>query len=106
MKAIKNVNLYGTVCDIGVEDGKIVSIGKLDIEGEDFGGAKIYPGLIDTHSHSCIGHDTMDGDLELMADFELAHGITTWYPTTMTMSKEDIKKTSTCLYSTIQMKMW
>ena len=90
MKAIKNVLLYGTLTDITVDAGKIVAIGKTDLDGVDFGGAKIYPGLIDTHSHSCLGHDTMDGDLALMADFELAHGTTTWYPTTMTMSEGDI----------------
>lgn len=90
MKAIKNVKLDGRLTDVTVDGGKIVAIGKTDLEGVDFGGAKIYPGLIDTHSHSCIGHDTMDGDLEIMADFELAHGTTTWYPTTMTMSAEDI----------------
>ena len=90
MKAIKNVLLNGVLTDITVDGGKILSIGKTDLDGIDFGGAKIYPGLIDTHSHSCIGHDTMDGDLELMADFELSRGTTTWYPTTMTMSEEDI----------------
>ena len=92
MKAIKNVLLNGVLTDITVDNGKILSIGKTDLDGIDFGGAKIYPGLIDTHSHSCIGHDTMDGDLELMADFELSRGTTTWYPTTMTMSEEDIIK--------------
>ena len=32
----------------------------------------------------------MEGHLEEMADFQLAHGVTTWYPTTMTMSEDDI----------------
>lgn len=90
MKAIKNVRLGGEVTDITVDGGRIVAIGRTDLPGIDFGGARIYPGLIDTHSHSCICHDTMDGDLEVMADFELANGTTTWYPTTMTMSAEDI----------------
>ena len=90
MKLIKNVRLYGEICDVAVEDGKIASIGKdLVGEGEDFGGAKIYPGLIDVHSHGAVGVDTMDCDLAPIARYELESGITTWYPTTMTMSEED-----------------
>lgn len=90
MKILKNVSLYGKMTDIAVKDGKIIAIEKTSDEGVDFGGAKIYPGLIDTHSHGCIGFDTMEGGLEEMADFELSSGVTTWYPTTMTMSEEDI----------------
>ena len=90
MKLIKNVRLYGNLCDIAIEDGKIVEIGKIDGEGEDFGGAKIYPGLIDTHSHGCIGHDTCEADLHEMAKHYLKNGTTTWYPTTMTVSEEEI----------------
>ena len=90
MKILKNVSLYGETTDIAVENGKISAIGKLSGEGVDFGGARIFPGLIDTHSHGCIGLDTMEGGLEEMADFQLSRGVTTWYPTTMTMSEEDI----------------
>lgn len=92
MKIIKNVSLYGEITDISVEDGKIVAIGKTDAEGVDFGGNKIYPGLIDTHSHGCLAMDAMTGDLSVMADWYLANGTTTWYPTTMTMGFEDIVK--------------
>lgn len=90
MKFIKNVLLYGECVDLGVEDGKIAFIGKTSAPGEDFTGCRVYPGLIDIHSHGVLGFDTMEGHLAEMADFELAHGITTWYPTTMTMSYDDI----------------
>ena len=90
MKVLKNVNLYGRITDITIDGDKIVGIDKTDASGEDFSGAKIYPGLIDTHSHGCIGYDTMEGGLAEMADFQLKMGVTTWYPTTMTMSAEDI----------------
>lgn len=90
MKIIKNVTLYGKRVDIGVENGRIAAIGTLSGEGTDFGGAKIYPGLIDVHSHGTIGRDTMDARLDEMADWELMNGVTTWYPTTMTMSEADI----------------
>lgn len=91
MKIIKNVILKGKKVDIGVENGKIEAIEpKIDGEGTDFGGKRIYPGLIDVHGHGSIGHDTMDARLDEMADWELENGTTTWYPTTMTMSEEDI----------------
>ena len=87
---LKNLTLDGVVTDIVIADGKIEKIGKTDEVGVDFGGAEVYPGLIDTHSHGCIGKDTMRGELQKMADYQLANGTTTWYPTTMTMSEEDI----------------
>lgn len=90
MSIIKNVRLYGELVDIEIVDGKFSKIGKLDGEGVDFGGKKIYPGLIDIHSHGVIGFDTMEGHLPEMAKYYLEHGTTTWYPTTMTMSEEDI----------------
>lgn len=90
MKVLKNVNLFGELTDISVDGGKIVAIGRTDAQGIDFLGAKIYPGLIDIHSHGAIGKDTMDGELSEMARYYLSVGVTTWYPTTMTMSEEDI----------------
>ncbi len=87
---LKNVRLYGTLTDITVADGKIAAIGKTDDEGINLGGNKIYPGLIDIHGHGYVGRDTMEGGLEAMADYQLSRGTTTWYPTTMTMSEEDI----------------
>ncbi len=92
MKILKNVRLHGELTDITVENGKIAAIGKTDAEGADMGGHRIYPGLIDIHNHGCIGYDTMEGHLPEMADYQLANGTTTWYPTTMTMSREDIIK--------------
>lgn len=90
MKIIKNVRLNGELTDITVDGGKIVAIGLTDGEGVDFGGNKIYPGLIDVHSHGCLAMDAMSGDLGVMADWYLSKGTTTWYPTTMTMSFDDI----------------
>ena len=93
MKLIKNVYHKGNLCDIAVEGGKIAAIeraGTLSGDGEDFGGAKVYPGLIDTHTHGCVGKDTMDADLREMSEYYLKMGVTSWYPTTMTVSEEDI----------------
>lgn len=90
MKVLKNVNLYGEITDITVDNGKIVAIGKTEESGTDFLGNKIYPGLIDIHIHGCIGYDTMEGGLAEMSDWLLEKGTTAWYPTTMSMSAEDI----------------
>lgn len=87
---LKNVSLDGRLTDITMEGGKILSVEKTDEGGTDCAGLRAYPGLIDIHSHGCIGYDTMEGHLAEMADYECRHGITTWYPTTMTMSREDI----------------
>lgn len=91
---LRNVRLYGASTDIVTEGDRILSIGTAGTpEGAtviDAHGVKVYPGLIDVHSHGCLGYDTMEGHLDEMADYQLMHGITTWYPTTMTMSRADI----------------
>ena len=92
MKILKNVKLRGEITDVAVENGKILSIGRCEGEGVDFHGNKIYPGLIDIHIHGCIGYDTMEGGLPEMSDWLLKNGTTTWFPTTMSMSEEDIVK--------------
>ena len=58
----KNALVNGECVDILVEDGKITRIGLIEGEGTDLEGKKVYPGLIDVHSHGCIGYDTMDGN--------------------------------------------
>ena len=64
-----------------------------DYEVIDAKGNYVYPGLIDIHSHGCIGIDTMDGEgLSELAKEYFRHGVTTWYPTTMTESYERIRK--------------
>ncbi|MBQ8351498.1 MAG: N-acetylglucosamine-6-phosphate deacetylase [Clostridia bacterium] len=91
--------LGGDAVTVFVTDGVITAMGKGDLhEGYtadqiiDAEGNYLVPGLIDIHSHGCIGRDTMDGDgLGEMADEYLRHGVTTWYPTTMTESPERIR---------------
>ena len=89
----KNCNINGKLQDIRTENGIIVKIGKLCGDGTDLGGAKVFPGLIDIHSHGCIGYDTMDGDkLGEMSRYLAKQGVTSWLPTTMTMDMDTIKK--------------
>ena len=93
-KILKNARIDGVITDLVAENGKIKYIGKTERDGDDLGGYDLYPGLFDTHSHGCVGYDTMeimDGGLLEMARFEFEHGITSWLPTTMTMDIDTIR---------------
>lgn len=99
---LRNARVGGRPTAVTVEDGKIVSVTPEDVfathaprdNGEktiDLAGKTLRAGLVDIHSHGCAGHDTMDGDaLAEMARVYRAHGVTTWYPTTMTEAPEKI----------------
>ncbi len=96
-KILKNALVEGTLTDLVVRAGKIVSIGKTSTTGEfiDIKGNHLFPGLIDIHSHGCVGQDTMYADPHQMAEmrrFMKKNGVTTWLPTTMTLPMEDIEK--------------
>ncbi len=93
MQIFKNVMLRGEITDITVDGGVIKAIGRTDESGLDCTGLSVYPGLIDTHSHGVLGLDASDMtcDLETMATYELEHGITTWYPSTVTISGDDLE---------------
>jgi len=48
----------------------------------------IIPGLVDIHTHGCMGYDFSDGKpeaMEPMARFYASHGVTSWCPTSMTL---------------------
>ncbi|MBQ6843314.1 MAG: N-acetylglucosamine-6-phosphate deacetylase [Agathobacter sp.] len=56
-------------------------------------GLYVIPGLTDIHFHGCVGYDFCDGTpeaLEKMADYELANGVTTICPASMTFSEEQL----------------
>ena len=86
----KNAKINGTVTDITVENGIFKSLSPTSLPGIDLGGKDVFPGLIDIHSHGCIGFDTMTGHLKEMARFQAENGVTTWYPTTCAASREEI----------------
>lgn len=55
----------------------------------DFGDCILAPGLIDLHIHGSVGYDVMQDDEAGRAAFEkflLHHGVTSYYPTTLTAS--------------------
>lgn len=90
---INNAKLNNSIKNIVIENGKIVRITseKLPLD-LDVKGKRVIPGLIDIHTHGCIGIDTMDADFKPMCEFYAKHGITSFLPTTMTMPYEALLK--------------
>jgi len=65
----------------------------LDCEVIDAKGFYVCPGLIDVHIHGSCGADTMDTNIEavrLISEGISKNGVTSFLPTTMTMSKTNI----------------
>ena len=59
----------------------------------DANGGYVAPGLVDIHIHGYLGEDTSDGNAEgvfKMANGIMKNGVTSWCPTTMTVSTEEI----------------
>jgi len=103
MKAIVNglfVTPNGIVEDMAlVYDQTIVGFKPLDEIGDceiiDAEGKYVLPGLVDMHIHGYLGEDASDGDAEgirKMAKGVAANGVTSWLPTTMTVSYEALEK--------------
>ncbi|MBQ9709759.1 MAG: N-acetylglucosamine-6-phosphate deacetylase, partial [Clostridia bacterium] len=103
MKGFKNVDVYvegkGIIkTSLGVEDGKIVYIGKDDENIEPYFEAEnitVVPGFIDQHIHGAAGCDAMDGSVEALAsiaDALASEGTTGFLATTMTQSIPNIMK--------------
>ena len=64
-------------------------------EAIDATGLYVIPGLTDIHFHGCVGYDFCDGiqeALEKMAEYELANGVTTICPASMTFSEEQLTR--------------
>lgn len=90
----KNAFLNGKITDITVENGKIVSLEQTNNNGIELKGKKVFAGLIDIHTHGCVGFDvTRDlGKLEDIAIYQANSGITSFYPTTVTTDEESMLK--------------
>lgn len=66
-----------------------------DAEVIDANGGFVAPGLVDIHIHGYLGEDTSDGSAEgiiKMANGIMKNGVTSFCPTTMTVSMEEIDK--------------
>ena len=85
-----------------VDDGTIAAVGTraavdipADVRVVDFGDAILAPGLIDIHIHGGAGHDVMEGVDEGLAAIErmlAGHGVTSYFPTTVTASLDQTLK--------------
>lgn len=91
---LKNVMFDGNLTDITIENGTITAITPAvgAGEGTDCTGLTAIPGLVDMHTHGCVGFDTMDAQFEEMSVFLAKNGTTSWLPTTMTMDYDSIKR--------------
>lgn len=86
-------------CDILLKQGiiqKIMPCGFLEDQNViDCAHQLVLPGLIDIHTHGAMGVDTMDASeesLSVIRHFMAQNGVTSYLPTSMTMSMEAIKK--------------
>ena len=67
---IKNALIDGKLRNIIIQDGIISRITEDEVIADiDAYGKRVIPGLIEVHSHGCIGLDTMDADFEKMCLF-------------------------------------
>ncbi len=90
--------------DLEFKNGVITQIGKIQGEGEDFSGKVIFPGFIDIHIHGCNRADCSNGaekEIQVMSEFLASKGITSFCPTTMTVSKEKIRKAFSVIKNTM-----
>lgn len=111
---IGNVRIFtpGRASFIGwllAEKGKIADFGEGSApeplrqsadEWVDGTGLNLLPGLIDIHTHGCLGCCTMDADPEKIlkiASFHVTHGVTTYLPTTMTDTTEATVRAIRCV---------
>lgn len=99
---IKNANVFFEgdfeKLDIQVKDGKFYKIEENITDDDviiDLKDKKIIPGLIDLHTHGCIGYDfstaTVD-EMQEMFNHYASCGVTSVAPTTITMEIETYKK--------------
>ncbi|MDE5616854.1 MAG: amidohydrolase family protein [Clostridia bacterium] len=93
-----NANAYSQgkfiKCNIVVKDGTIKSLGDA-VEGEiiDAEGKTVAAGFIDIHTHGGWGKDCMEANpqtMDTLCRYHLYTGTTSFVPTTMTASVEDI----------------
>ena len=61
----------------------------------ELGDSWVAPGLVDTHIHGFLGHDVMDASwegLQAISRGLLAYGVTSWLPTPLTATVEELEE--------------
>ena len=90
---IYNAEIGGSLRSVVIKDGIIKEIADNVKSGDiNAGGNRLIPGLIDVHTHGCVGLDTMDADFKPMCRFYAEHGTTSFLPTTMTMGYDALER--------------
>ncbi len=92
---IYNENFEAVKTDLEIENGKIKSLGKSEADGIDYSGCVVLPGFIDIHIHGCNSADATDGKPDSvlkMSRWLASKGVTSFCPTTMTLPKDELKK--------------
>ena len=90
---IYNALIGGCLKSVIIKDGKIAEVTDNINSGDiNAGGNRLIPGLIDVHTHGCVGLDTMVADFEPMCRFYAEHGTTSFLPTTMTMGYDALER--------------
>lgn len=99
---IKNATVYAEdfepiKADVEIEGEKIARIGEnlSGAEELDFSGLTLLPGFIDIHTHGRAGADACDGELSALQTISRSQaklGVTSFCPTTMTVSNAELKK--------------
>ncbi len=97
---LKNSIVYGkdfepVKTDIEIEGEFIKAIGKSEKSGIDCSDKIILPGFIDIHIHGCNMADATDGNKDSvlkMSRWLAENGVTSFCPTTMTLSVDTLKK--------------
>ncbi len=104
MMHFNNAKVGGELLDFGVENGKFAYFRPADgtQSGVDLEGYEVIPGLIDIHTHGCMGLDTMDGGnaIEKMSGYYAQNAITSFYPTTMSDYKDRLTELTATLPTT------
>ncbi len=99
---LKNANIFNEEFEIvkqniTINGEKITAIDDTAAADEvlDLAGYTVLPGLIDMHIHGCAGRDTGEATpeaLEAMSQCLVQRGITSFCPTSMTLSAEELGK--------------
>ncbi len=107
---IKNAVIYDgsfrpVKADLKTENGLISEIG--EISGDDHLDARdlfLLPGFVDIHIHGAAGADLMSGkeeDVQKVSSHLFSHGITTFCPTTLTASGEQLENAFSAVAKTV-----
>ncbi len=81
-----------------IENGRVKKVYEgREENGIDLEGKILAPGFVDTHIHGCCGYDTNDGTVESllrMSESLVKYGVTSFIPTTVTASHEELLRAS------------